>query len=77
MRRHRAAADGSLVSLDNRTPQSAMPAARAGEPAFWGDNTAAGWADFFNGDARPVGTLFKGGGGFSIDRPGDEENRSK
>jgi hypothetical protein len=59
-----------------RSNASERDPSRAGWGAgVLGDNTAGGWAGFFNGDIRVVGTLFKGGGGFSIDCPGDEENR--
>jgi hypothetical protein len=43
--------------------------------AVLGDNTAGGNAGVFNGIVRVNGTLFTAVKGFSIDYPGDEQNR--
>jgi hypothetical protein len=40
-----------------------------------GDNTAGGWAGFFNGPVYVLGSSFQSGSGFQIDHPVDPANR--
>jgi len=55
--------------------RSNVPAGAFGASVF-GDNTAGGLAGLFNGTVRVNGTLFiPGGKAFSLDYPGDEQNR--
>jgi hypothetical protein len=67
--------DGGFGVTGRSNASERVPGRQGWGAGVFGDNTAGGWAGFFNGGVRLTGTLFNGGGGFSIDRPGDEQNR--